>query len=94
MGINAACSAASFGTQSMADTPPRELVEKFAWVEFRLVDPEGPLSGEEYILTDPNGDTHTGTVDEQGRARIEGIPAGRCKVEFPKLGYAVEVARA
>jgi type VI secretion system secreted protein VgrG len=94
MGVNAAISAANFWTQSIADTSPRELVEKIAWVEFRLVNPDGPLPGEEYILTDPNGGKHIGTLDEQGRARIECIPAGRCKVEIPELGYSVQVASA
>lgn len=62
-----------------------------AWVEFELVDQEGPVPGQRYILTDPGGTQHCGHVNELGIARIDKVPAGRCKVEFPDLDYTIEV---
>ncbi|SFD89451.1 type VI secretion system Vgr family protein [Massilia yuzhufengensis] len=56
-----------------------------AWVEFELVDQDGPIPGERFVLTDPGGAQHCGNVNERGGARIERLPAGRCKVEFPDL---------
>ncbi|MDN4053305.1 type VI secretion system tip protein TssI/VgrG [Massilia sp. YIM B02763] len=62
-----------------------------AWVEFELVDQDGPIPGERFVLTDPGGTQHCGNVNDRGGARIERLPAGRCKVEFPDLSYSIEV---
>jgi type VI secretion system secreted protein VgrG len=62
-----------------------------AWVEFELIDQDGPIPGERFVLTDPGGAQHYGNVNERGGARIERLPAGRCKVEFPDLSYSIEV---
>jgi type VI secretion system secreted protein VgrG len=67
------------------------LTESKSWVEFELVNDTAPIPRVRYVLTDPKGETHTGSVDHNGRARIEDIPAGRCKVEFPDLGYSAEI---
>jgi type VI secretion system secreted protein VgrG len=83
---------AMLGALSVAEQFLRELHESNAWVEFKLVTPDGPIAGERYVLTDPSGSVHKGNVDDLGVARIEKIPTGRCKVEFPDLGYSVEVA--
>jgi type VI secretion system secreted protein VgrG len=91
LSVNNALTAANIGTLIAPGQPPKELVESSAWVEFKLVNADGPIPSEKYILTDPDGGKHTGNVDDQGAARIERIPAGRCKVEFPDLGYSVEV---
>ncbi len=38
------------------------------------------------MITLPDGSTvATGTTDEKGRARVEGIDPGTCKVTFPEL---------
>lgn len=38
-----------------------------------------------YIVTPPGMSPVEGTLDANGRARIEGINPGNCKVEFPQL---------
>ena len=62
-----------------------------SWVEIKLVDQEGPIPRQRYVLTDPSGVKHTGCVDEQGNARIDQLTAGRCNVEFPDLDHSIEV---
>jgi type VI secretion system secreted protein VgrG len=42
------------------------------------------VPGEEYQVTLPDGTTvASGTLDEKGKARVEGIDSGNCKVTFP-----------
>jgi type VI secretion system secreted protein VgrG len=91
LSVNNALTAANIGTLIAPGQLPKELVESSAWVEFKLVNADGPIPSEKYILTDPDGGKHTGNVDDQGGARIDRIPSGRCKVEFPNLSYSVEV---
>jgi type VI secretion system secreted protein VgrG len=59
--------------------------QKTHWIEIELVDEEGnPVPGEEYQITLPDGSTvASGTLDEKGKARVEGIDSGSCKVTFP-----------
>ncbi|MFC5513967.1 DUF2345 domain-containing protein, partial [Massilia jejuensis] len=83
--------AAKFGSSLAAEEMLSDLTNSLTWVEFKLVDETGPIADESYVLTDPGGSKHTGNVDKQGGARIEDIPAGHCKIEFPNLGYSLEV---
>ena len=92
MSVNAAMAAARNGSLVATEEILDELMEETSWVEFRLVGQHGAISGERFILTDPSGKSHSGTVDDQGMARIEQIPTGRCKVEFPDLDYSLEVS--
>jgi type VI secretion system secreted protein VgrG len=92
MSVDAALAAARFGSLIASEQVLSELVASKAWVEFKLVDHDGPLPGERFVLTDSSGGKHPGKVDDEGNARLEQIPAGRCKVEFPDLGYSMEVA--
>lgn len=56
------------------------------WIEIDLVDDDGkPVSGEAYELTLSDKRLYKGTLDRNGHARLEGLPAGTCKVRFPKL---------
>lgn len=91
MSIDAAMGAARLGSSLAAEQGLRELADSKAWVEFKLINPDGPIPGERYVLTDPGGRKHTGNVDDNGIARIEQIPVGRCHVEFPDLGYSIDV---
>jgi type VI secretion system secreted protein VgrG len=91
MSVNATIAAARHGSSISAEQILHDLTENDSWIEFTLVDQNGPLRGERYVLTDPNGKKITGKVDKEGIARIEKITAGRCKVEFPDLGYTIEV---
>lgn len=88
MGINSVSSAPAASTAGQ-DAVASETGD--AWVEFELVDQDGPIPGERFVLTDPGGTQHCGNVNERGGARIERLPAGRCKVEFPDLSYSIEV---
>ncbi len=61
--------------------------QKKSWIEIELVNDDGkPVPGEKYRVTLPDGTTiDEGTLDEKGRARVEGIDPGTCKVTFPNL---------
>ena len=42
------------------------------------------MPGEEYQIILPDGSTvASGTLDAKGKARVEGIDSGTCKVTFP-----------
>ena len=91
MSVNAPILAAQHGSSVSSEQVLQELIENDSWVEFKLVDQNGPLGGERYVLTEPGGTKITGKVDNEGVARVGKIKAGRCKVEFPDLGYSMEV---
>jgi type VI secretion system secreted protein VgrG len=61
--------------------------EKEHWIEIELLDEEGqPIAGEPYRITLVDGTTVAdGTLDEKGRARVDNIDPGTCKVTFPDL---------
>ncbi len=42
-----------------------------------------PMAFADYLVTLPSGEQRRGTLDEQGCARLEGVPAGACTVRFP-----------
>ena len=57
-----------------------------SWVEIELVgEDDSPIPGEKYDLELPGGKRMEGTLDEEGKARVEGIPPGLCRVSFPAL---------
>jgi type VI secretion system secreted protein VgrG len=61
--------------------------DKKHWIEIELLDEAGkPVSGEPYKITLPDGTTVAdGTLDDKGRARVDNIDPGTCKVTFPNL---------
>ncbi|BBO81503.1 hypothetical protein [Desulfosarcina ovata] len=60
--------------------------EKNSWIEIELVDEEDqPVPGEKYKITLPDGSVATGTLDEKGFARVDGIDPGTCQITFPDL---------
>lgn len=69
--------------------PPQDEQEKQekSWIEVELVDEEDqPVPGERYEITLPDGKTvASGTLDENGFARVDGIDPGTCQVTFPEL---------
>ena len=55
-------------------------------MEIELADEEGnPVALETYQIELPDGSLISGTLDEDGQARVEGIDPGNCKITFPKL---------
>ncbi|HZT31878.1 MAG TPA: hypothetical protein VFA33_18460 [Bryobacteraceae bacterium] len=75
--------------QSMADaTPGTPLIVPCdpAWIEVRLVDMENrPVAGEKYRVRLPDLSIREGSLDGDGKVRLEGILAGQCQVCFPNL---------
>jgi hypothetical protein len=61
--------------------------KKGHWVEIELVDHRGkPVPGEAYRIELPDGKGVSGTLDEKGLARVDGIvDPGTCKITFPRL---------
>ena len=56
------------------------------WIEILLLDEYGnPVPHEEYLILEKNGQEHSGFLDENARARIEGLDPGSCEVSFPRL---------
>jgi hypothetical protein len=56
------------------------------WVEFRLVDQDGkPVPGAAYKVTLPDGSVSTGSLNDQGAVRFEGIDPGNCRISFTDI---------
>lgn len=69
------------------------LLEFKDWIEIELKNREyKPIPGEEYILYLPDGHEKRGKLDENGHARAEDVPPGKCRIEFPNVD-GVEKAR-
>ena len=78
--------------QAAAEAPSHnptaeENKQKKGWIEVELVDEAGkPVVGEKYRVTLPDGVTLAeGTLDEKGKARVEGFDPGNCKITFPEI---------
>jgi hypothetical protein len=57
-----------------------------SWIEIQLVgEDDSPVPDVRYALRLPGGKVVEGTLDANGSARVEGIPAGSCEVSFPDL---------
>ncbi len=64
--------------------PARAPREETTWVAIELVDDEGkPVPQARYILQLPDGSTREGELDFEGKARVDGVKPGTCKVSFP-----------
>jgi type VI secretion system secreted protein VgrG len=80
------------GRGSTAPPPPThnptspENKEKTHWIGIRLKDRTGkPVPGQAYKVVLPNGEVSEGTLDDEGKAKIEHIDPGNCQVSFPGL---------
>ena len=61
-------------------------VQEVSWIYIELVDEAGqPVPGKRYRVTSPDGRIAEGRLDGNGRARIEGVEPGKCKIDFPGL---------
>jgi type VI secretion system secreted protein VgrG len=57
-----------------------------SWIEIVMVDEDGnPVAGAGYQITLPDGSVDSGTLDEKGFVRLDGIDPGTCQVTFPDL---------
>ena len=56
------------------------------WVEIVLVDQDNaPVPGAKYRIKLPDSSTREGSLDANGKARVDGILAGTCQVSFPDI---------
>lgn len=56
------------------------------WIEVQLVgEDDSPIPNENYEIELPGGKVMKGKLDDQGKARIDGLPSGLCRVTFPNL---------
>lgn len=63
-----------------------EKKEKKTFVAIQLVDdadPSRPVPFKRYRIELPDGSTREGLLDQYGRALVDGIDEGECKVSFP-----------
>ena len=61
-----------------------EVLKPKSWIGLELKDQDGkPVPGERYILVTSDNEEIRGTLDGEGKKRIEGIEPGTCKVNFP-----------
>ncbi len=57
-----------------------------SWVTIELVGEDGTaIANQRYRLILANGEKRRGKLDAQGRARVDGIPPGDCRLSFPDL---------
>lgn len=73
----------------LADDDDAEEIPLHAVVIALVNDQDQPVAGAAYRLIDPAGRTHSGSLDDEGRAEIRQIrKPGKCRVSFP--GYDTE----
>lgn len=59
------------------------------WIEIRLQDEDGrPVPRARYRVRLPNRQLRRGRLDQDGFARLDRIPSGRCEVSFPEYDYS------
>jgi hypothetical protein len=57
-----------------------------SWIEVQLVgEDDSPIPNEAYEIRLPGGELVSGTLDDKGSVRLDGIPPGTCRVSFPEL---------
>lgn len=68
----------------LMDEAPAEAVQH--WIEVRLVDEDGnPRAQEPYSVVLADGTEMSGTLDDDGVARLPDLPRGPCEWSFPEL---------
>jgi len=67
-----------------SSAPSRRAQVATHWIDIELVGEDGVgISGARYSIVTSAGVTLTGTTDEHGSARVDGISPGTCRVSFP-----------
>lgn len=73
-------------TSSGDDSDDGNETSRNSWISIELKDDKGhPMAGEEYEIKLSDGSITGGSLDDKGKARVEGIPSGQCEVRFPRL---------
>lgn len=82
----ATASHSSVKAPSFKRPTPEEIKQKeLTWIEIELLDPSGaPIAGEPYLIELTDGSVARGILDSYGKARVDGIDPGSCKVSFPR----------
>jgi hypothetical protein len=71
---------------SSSDSSASSQASKNSWIGVELKDAQGkPVPGEAYEVKLSDGSITSGTLDDHGRARVEGVPSGQSQVRFPRL---------
>jgi hypothetical protein len=66
--------------------------EELTWISIELIgENDEPIPSEPYRIELPDGTTRSGRLDAQGRARIDGLDPGSCRITFPDLDEAAWV---
>jgi type VI secretion system secreted protein VgrG len=89
------------GTSSSSSSAPRHdpkdpaNQDKKHFIAIELRDDENqPVPGEPYEIVLPDGTTiASGSTDEKGKARVDGIDPGTCKVRFPRIDQSALTAK-
>jgi len=76
-------------SQAIGAGPSQNLpgsTNKKVWIEIELLDEFGkPVPDESYRIELPDSTVTEGSTDDRGRARVDGIDPGNCKISFPNL---------
>lgn len=79
----------SAADEEFSEKPPSQVVNECGdktWVAIELRNQEGdPVPGEAYILQLPDGTIMEGSLDENGKAGVNNIDPGQCKICFPRF---------
>lgn len=68
----------------IGEEAPRAKEEPKTWIEIEMIDmADQPVPNLRYVIELPDGSERTGMLDQRGRARVDGIDPGECKVRFP-----------
>lgn len=74
----------SSGDQAITPSQLRQAQQPTEWLELRFVDHAGePMADEAYEVQLADGSVRSGTLDANGCAYLDGLPAGSCAVKFP-----------
>lgn len=66
-----------------ADPSP---IEELTWIEIALSGEDGsPVVGERYVVEIDGGESRTGKLDRDGRAKLQGLRPGEYRINFPDL---------
>lgn len=78
---------ANAGSSEPALTPSQlAKLTQTHWIEIELVDEDGHgVAGAKYSIVAADTQEYTGATDSNGRARVDRLVAGQCKVSFPEL---------